>query len=251
MESTLGFSHFLSQADGIAKGILLIMLVMSVATWYLIFTKSIRNIITAQKSRAFLKMFWEAPNVAAVAAHLQEQEKRGEPLQEPFAELVQQGLLAAEQHRTRGAQRLIEAGNGDDFLTRSLRRSIEQTTARVESGLTALASVGSAAPFVGLFGTVWGIYHALLAIGMSGQGTLDKVAGPVGEALIMTAIGLAVAIPAVLAYNTFTRHNRLMLAELDSFAHDVFTFMSTGHRAEDATRTVMPRAVVTPVMMAV
>ena len=245
MDSTLGFAHFLSQADGIAKGILLIMLVMSVTTWYLIFTKSIRNIITAQKSRAFLKMFWDAPNVAAVAAHLQSQEQRGGPLQEPFSELVRQGLVAAEQHRTRGAQRLIEAGTGDDFLTRSLRRSIEQTTARVESGLTALASVGSSAPFVGLFGTVWGIYHALLAIGMSGQGTLDKVAGPVGEALIMTAIGLAVAIPAVLAYNTFTRHNRLMLAELDSFAHDVFTFMSTGHRAEDATR-----AVVTPVVSA-
>ena len=243
METNLGFTHFLAQADGIAKTILLIMLVMSVTTWYLIFTKSLRNVITSQKSSAFLKMFWEAPGVSAVAAYLHEQEQRGYPLQEPFSELVQQGLLAAEQHRTRGAQRLIEAGTGDDFLTRSLRRSIEQTTARMESGLTALASVGSSAPFVGLFGTVWGIYHALLAIGMSGQGTLDKVAGPVGEALIMTAIGLAVAIPAVLAYNTFTRHNRIVLAELDAFAHDVFTFMSTGHRAEDARRMVTPRAV--------
>ena len=259
-ESALGFAHFLAQADGVAKTILLIMLVMSVTTWYLIFTKSIRNLITSQRSRAFLRMFWEAPNMAAVAAHLQERGQRGEPLQEPFSELVQQGLTAAEQHRTRGAQRLVEAGSGNDFLTRSLRRSIEQTTARAESGLTALASVGSSAPFVGLFGTVWGIYHALLAIGMSGQGTLDKVAGPVGEALIMTAIGLAVAIPAVLAYNAFTRHNRVMLAELDAFAHDVFTFMSTGHRAEDATRTIerknAPRAVAVavaaaPVMKAV
>ena len=102
-ESALGFAHFLSQADGIAKGILLIMLVMSVTTWYLIFTKSIRNIITAQKSRAFLKMFWDAPNVAAVAAHLQSQEQRGGPLQEPFSELVRQGLVAAEQHRTRSS----------------------------------------------------------------------------------------------------------------------------------------------------
>ena len=243
MEANLGFTHFLAQADGIAKAILLIMLVMSVTTWYLIFTKSLRNLITSHKSRDFLKMFWEAPGVSAVAAYLHEQEQRRDALQEPFSELVQQGLLAAEQHRTRGAQRLIEAGTGDDFLTRSLRRSIEQTTARMESGLTALASVGSSAPFVGLFGTVWGIYHALLAIGMSGQGTLDKVAGPVGEALIMTAIGLAVAIPAVLAYNTFTRHNRIVLAELDAFAHDVFTFMSTGHRAEEARRTVTPRAV--------
>jgi len=136
----------------------------------------------------------------------------------------------------------VEAGSAEDFLTRSLRRAIEQTNASVESGLTVLASVGSAAPFVGLFGTVWGIYHALLAIGMSGQGTLDKVAGPVGEALIMTAIGLAVAIPAVLAYNAFTRRNRIMLAELDGFAHDVFAFMSTGHRADDLAQAVIQRA---------
>lgn len=236
METSLGFAHFLAQADGIAKGILLIMLVMSVSTWYLIFTKSLRNLLSQQKSRHFLKFFWEAPDLLAVAAHL-----RAEPPEEPFGLLADQGLIAAEQHRTRATQRLIEAGTADDFLTRSLRRAIEQTTARMESGLTVLASVGSAAPFVGLFGTVWGIYHALLAIGMSGQGTLDKVAGPVGEVLIMTAIGLAVAIPAVLAYNAFTRHNRIVLSELDAFAHDMFTFMSTGHRADDATRTVIQR----------
>ena len=237
MEQGLGFGHFLGQADGIAKGILLLMLAMSVATWYLIFTKSIRNLFLQQQSRRFLKFFWEAPDLGAVASYLREQRHA-----EPFAHLVHHGLRAVEQHNSRGAQRLIEAGTADDFLTRSLRRAIEQTTARAESGLTVLASVGSAAPFVGLFGTVWGIYHALLAIGMSGQGTLDKVAGPVGEALIMTAIGLAVAIPAVLAYNAFTRHNRIVLAELDGFAHDVFAFMSTGHRADDLTRTVIQRA---------
>ena len=237
METNLGFAHFLTQADGIAKAILLMMLVMSVTTWYLIFTKTVRNLVSQRHSRHFLKFFWEAPDLQAVAAHI-----RAELPAEPFSHLVRHGLRAAEQHRTRGAQRLVEAGTADDFLTRSLRRAIEQTTARMESGLTVLASIGSAAPFVGLFGTVWGIYHALLAIGMSGQGTLDKVAGPVGEALIMTAIGLAVAIPAVLAYNAFARNNRVVLSELDAFAHDVFTFMSTGHRAEDATRTVIQRA---------
>jgi biopolymer transport protein ExbB len=128
---------------------------------------------------------------------------------------------------------MIEAGSQEEFLTRSLRRAIEQDTARLESGLTVLASVGSSAPFVGLFGTVWGVYHALIGIGMSGQSTLDKVAGPVGEALIMTALGLAVAIPAVLAYNFFTRSNRLVLSELDSFAHDLFAFMSTGARVAE------------------
>ncbi len=106
-------------------------------------------------------------------------------------------------------------------------------------GLTILATAGSAAPYIGLFGTVWGIYHALVQIGMSGQGTLDKVAGPVGEALIMTAAGLAVAIPAVLAYNAFVRSNRVVLAQLDSFAHDLFAFLTTGSHVNDVA-TVMP-----------
>jgi biopolymer transport protein ExbB len=243
MQETLGFGHFLTQADGIARGILLLMLVMSVSTWYLIITKSVRNFLSRRASARFLKFFWEAPDLASVAAHL-----RAHRPDEPFSHLVNHGLRAAEQHRTRGVQRLVEAGAADDFLTRSLRRAIEQTTAGVESGLTVLASVGSAAPFVGLFGTVWGIYHALLAIGMSGQGTLDKVAGPVGEALIMTAIGLAVAIPAVLAYNAFTRHNRIVLAELDGFAHDVFAFMSTGHRLDESDEVKGSRPAIGPVL---
>jgi biopolymer transport protein ExbB len=115
-----------------------------------------------------------------------------------------------------------------------MRRMIDEETASFESGLTVLASIGSTAPFIGLFGTVWGVYHALVAIGMSGQGTLDKVAGPVGEALIMTALGLAVAIPAVLAYNFAVRRNRVVLAQLDSFAHDLFAFLTTGSHVGDA-----------------
>jgi biopolymer transport protein ExbB len=110
---------------------------------------------------------------------------------------------------------------GEEAVRRAIERAILEETVRRESGLTVLASVGSTAPFVGLFGTVWGVYHALVAIGLSGQGTLDKVAGPVGEALIMTALGLAVAIPAVLAYNGFIRSNRLVLARLDAFAYDL------------------------------
>jgi biopolymer transport protein ExbB len=115
---------------------------------------------------------------------------------------------------------------------------IDEDTARLESGLTMLASVGSTAPFVGLFGTVWGVYHALVAIGLSGQGTLDKVAAPVGEALIMTALGLAVAIPAVLAYNAFVRSNRVVLARLDAFAHDVYAVITTGAHVGDTAAFV-------------
>jgi biopolymer transport protein ExbB len=119
-----------------------------------------------------------------------------------------------------------------ELVTRVLRQEMTQASARLESGLTFLASVGSTAPFVGLFGTVWGIYHALIGIASSGQVMIDKVAGPVGEALVMTAAGLAVAIPAVLAYNAFTRMNRVVLADLDGFAHDLLALVTTGRRVE-------------------
>ncbi|MBL8541697.1 MAG: MotA/TolQ/ExbB proton channel family protein, partial [Betaproteobacteria bacterium] len=142
-------------------------------------------------------------------------------------------IAASKHHIRHGTHNLAAEGGSSEFITRAMRRVIDEETARLESGLAVLASVGSTAPFVGLFGTVWGVYHALVTIGMSGQGTLDKVAGPVGEALIMTALGLAVAIPAVLAYNAFVRRNRLVLARLDAFAHDLFAFLTTGcHVAE-------------------
>jgi biopolymer transport protein ExbB len=117
-----------------------------------------------------------------------------------------------------------------EWLTRSLRNSIDESTARLQSGLAVLASVGSTAPFVGLFGTVWGIYHALLAISVAGQATIDKVAGPIGEALIMTALGLAVAIPAVLGYNALVRGNKGVLGKLNRFAHDLHAYFLTGAR---------------------
>jgi biopolymer transport protein ExbB len=117
-----------------------------------------------------------------------------------------------------------------DWITRTLRNSIDDSTARLQSGLAILASVGSTAPFVGLFGTVWGIYHALVGIGASGVATIDKVAGPVGEALIMTALGLAVAIPAVLGYNALVRGNKGILTKLNRFAHDLHAYFVTGAR---------------------
>jgi biopolymer transport protein ExbB len=149
-------------------------------------------------------------------------------VREPFANLTNQALRAHAHHKRHGASRLAEAGTGAEFLSRTIKSVLDEETARLEAGLTVLASVGATAPFVGLFGTVWGVYHALVAIGMSGSGTLDKVAGPVGEALIMTGVGLAVAIPAVLAYNFFTRGNRMLLARLDAFAYQLFTFLTTG-----------------------
>ena len=117
-------------------------------------------------------------------------------------------------------------GRDPDFVTRTMRRVIDEHTTRLESGLTLLASIGSTAPFIGLFGTVWGVYHALVSIAASGSGTLDQVAGPVGEALIMTALGLAVAIPAVLAYNFTVRSNRMALARLNAYAHDLYALLT-------------------------
>lgn len=229
MQQDMGFAHFLGHADALGQFLLVVLVTMSVATWYLIVAKSIKQWHTRRHARTFLSRFWNATDMNEVTAHL-----RAQGVGDPFSHLTHHGLRAAEQHRNRSSQRLVEAGSADEFLTRALRRAIEQDTARLEYGHTVLASVASSAPFVGLFGTVWGIYHALLNIGMSGQSGLDQVAGPVGEALIMTALGLAVAIPAVLAYNAFTRANRLLLAELDGFAHDLFGFMSTGIRAENA-----------------
>jgi len=226
METQLGFAHFIAQTDGVGRFVLGVLLLMSIATWYLILTKGMQILGTRNRSRRFLREFWAAGSLAEVHTHIHAQGAH-----DPFSQLAHDAFTAVEQHTRKGVERLIDAGSADEYLTRALRRSIERTTSRLESGLTMLASVGSSAPFVGLFGTVWGIYHALMAIGVSGQGTLEKVAGPVGEALVMTAAGLAVAIPAVLAYNAFVRSNRMLLAELDGFAHDIFTFVSTGARA--------------------
>ncbi len=224
----LGLTHFLAQADALALFLLVVMLTMSVITWYLIASKSIANRRMRQSAKIFLDKFWNAPGLEWVAEHIQHA-----GVHDPFSHLTQRGLNAAEQYRNKTGQRLIESGSAEEFLTRALRRAIDQDTARLEHGHTMLASIASSAPFIGLFGTVWGIYHALVNIGMSGSGSLDQVAGPVGEALIMTALGLAVAIPAVLAYNFFNRSNRLVLNELDGFAHDLFAFMSTGIRGQE------------------
>ena len=228
---TVGFAGFLAQTDATGKSILAILLFMSIATWYLIVTKAVTLVLERRKSARFLEAFWNAPSVAAVEKNLGEH-----PPEEPFSHLAWHAITATRHHQRHGANKLDAAGSPTEFLTRAMRRVIDEDTARLESGLTVLASVGSTAPFLGLFGTVWGVYHALVAIGLSGQGTLDKVAGPVGEALIMTALGLAVAIPAVLAYNAIVRANRLVLASLDAFAHDLYAVLTTGaHLAEPGT----------------
>jgi biopolymer transport protein ExbB len=219
MEHSLGFSHFLTQADTLGKTVVILLLLLSASSWYLIITKYLQNLIARRQEDGFLKEFWEAESLDQVSFHEQTAAANA------FAKLAHEACHAGQKNRN-GKQKLAAAGGINEYVTRVLRSSIDQETARVEHGLTLLASAGSAAPYIGLFGTVWGIYHALVSIGLAGQGTLDKVAGPVGEALIMTALGLAVAIPAVLAYNYFIRHNRIRLAKLEAFAHDLITFVT-------------------------
>ena len=204
---------------------------MSLATWYLIVSKALHALAERRSTRRFLDAFWSAASLDAVAARLE-----AHPAVDPFSALSAQAIRASRHHAAHGAKRLDEAGSAHEFLTRAMRSEISAQALRAESGLIVLASVGSTAPFVGLFGTVWGVYNALVSIGMTGQGTLDKVAGPVGEALIMTALGLAVAIPAVLAYNAFGRRNRLVAAELDAFAHDLFSLLTTGASMRNGAR---------------
>lgn len=226
MESqAFGLAHLWAQSDFVIRTVAAILLLMSVTSWYLIMVRGLRQ-LRARRSDDALDAFWAAPSLTAGIQRLSAQAPDS-----PFEALAKQGSAAADhlrQHRNRDT--LGGTLDSEEFITRALRKSISISTSQLESGLTMLASIGSTAPFVGLFGTVWGIYHALVNISASGLATLDKVAGPVGEALIMTAFGLFVAIPAVLAYNAFTRANRVELAELDAFAHDLHAWFATGAR---------------------
>ena len=221
--TSVGFGHFIAQSDAVGKFLLGVLVLMSVASWALIAAKGLTQHLRNKRSKAFLDFFWNARSLDAVQAEISTHGAR-----DPFSHLSAHALHAQVHHARHGASRLAEAGTANDFITRTIKKVLDEETTRLESGLTTLATVGATAPFVGLFGTVWGVYHALLAIGMSGAGTLDKVAGPVGEALIMTGIGLAVAIPAVVAYNAFTRTNRVFAARLDGFAYELHSFLTLG-----------------------
>jgi len=211
---------FITNGGAVSIAVALLLLAMSVASWYLIITKAYQAMRVRSASNDFNEKFWQAPTLEA-AMRITNQAT-------PLARLASQSIEAAGHYERHAGKRLADACSQDEFIARSMRRNISQEGAQIEYGLTVLASVGSVSPFVGLFGTVWGIYHALASISLSGQATLDKVAGPVGEALIMTALGLAVAIPAVLAYNALVRSNRVLMSQLENFAHDLHTMLTTG-----------------------
>jgi biopolymer transport protein ExbB len=222
-ESGLDLAAVWAQGDAISHAVVVALFIMSVASWGIILGKIWRVWRLRWKTPRALEAFWDAATVDNALREIS-------GLQ-PFHDMAAQGQgairhLESSQHENNA--HLDAHLSVSELVTRALRNSIARTSSRLESGLTLLASIGSTAPFVGLFGTVWGIYHALAKIGATGQSSLDKVAGPVGEALIMTAAGLFVAIPAVLAYNAFTRALALVTADMEAFAHDLHAYFTTG-----------------------
>jgi biopolymer transport protein ExbB len=236
--ASFGFAHLLAQSDAVGKTLLALLVLMSMASWALIAIKGFAHWQRKRRGDGFLKLFWNASSLDAVQHEIGTHGAR-----DPFSHLSAHAMHARAHHARHGSTKLAEAGSAGDYITRTIKTVLDEETMRLESGLTLLATVGATAPFVGLFGTVWGVYHALVAVGMSGAGTLDKVAGPVGEALIMTGIGLAVAIPAVMAYNPFTRSNRVLAARLDAFAFELHSFLTLGRAPGSAANAPAPAEV--------
>ena len=209
VDNPYGLGALWAQGDFVARGTLMILVIMSMGSWYILITKLYESFKISSQAREARKGFFKASNIGDAVGTL----KDGSA----FRFIAESGLTASEHHE--GA--LTENIDRNTWVTSSVQRSIDDVQSRLQDGLAVLATVGSTAPFVGLFGTVWGIYHALTAIGIAGQASIDKVAGPVGEALIMTAIGLAVAVPAVLGYNWLVRRNKVNMESVRNFGADL------------------------------
>jgi len=209
IENPYGLEALWRQGDFVSKGTLIILVIMSMGSWYIIFVKLWEQFKLMRQAREMAGSFWKSSSLRDGAKKL----KDGSA----FRYIAETGLDANEHHE--GA--LTENIDLNTWVTMSVQRSVDTVQSRLQDGLAFLATVGSTAPFVGLFGTVWGIYHALTAIGIAGQASIDKVAGPVGEALIMTAIGLAVAVPAVMGYNWLVRRNKVAMDQVRTFGADL------------------------------
>jgi biopolymer transport protein ExbB len=233
MHSHFGLVNVWTEGDLVTRGVFLLLAGMSLASWGVIAVKALDQRRCAKHAKA-VDRFWSAPDFSAALAEL------GPDEENPFRTLALEGRDASAHIGHADARTRLQDGmDASDWVTRCLRNAIDDCTAQLQAGLAVLASVGSTAPFVGLFGTVWGIYHALMSIGLAGQATIDKVAGPIGEALIMTALGLAVAIPAVLGYNALVRGNKGVLHKLNRFAHDLHAYFVTGARVAATERKVV------------
>jgi biopolymer transport protein ExbB len=213
-----GLQALWEQGDMVAKATLMVLLVMSMGSWYIIFVKVWEQRQLMKSGEAAAKDFWAAGSIKSGVDALKEGSA--------FRYIAETGIKASEHHEGT----LVEQIDLHTWVSMSVQRAMDSINMRLQNGLAFLATVGSTAPFVGLFGTVWGIYHALVAIGISGQASIDKVAGPVGEALIMTAIGLAVAVPAVMGYNWLVRRNKTAMEKVRTFGNDVHNVLLAGKR---------------------
>lgn len=227
MNSQIGLAHFWSQGDLLSHCVALSLLLMSVISWYII---AIRALVVWRSRRSIMvamDAFWRAGSRSEAIRAIRAADKIN-----LFFDVANDAVRATQAYEDKRSNSIDASVDVSNFIGRTLQQSTLLAQARVESGLTVLASIGSTAPFVGLLGTVWGIYHALVGLSGATQVLLDKVVGPVGEALIMTAAGLFVAIPAVLAYNALTRANRLILAQLDGFANSLHAYLVAGVRLD-------------------
>ena len=218
VDNPYGLKALWTQGDAVAHTTLIIMAIMSMASWYVIFTKLIEQRSMLKSARASADTFWKASSVKAGVGALEEGSA--------FRFIAEQGVKASEHHEGT----MVESIDKHTWISMSVDRSVGSIQNRLQDGMAILATVGSTAPFVGLFGTVWGIYNALVKIGISGQASIDKVAGPVGESLIMTAIGLAVAVPAVMGYNWLLRRNKAVMDQTKAFAGDLHNVLIAGKR---------------------
>jgi biopolymer transport protein ExbB len=216
VDNPYGLDALWRGGDFVSRGTLIILVIMSMGSWYIMFTKLWEQFQLMKQAAEVKESFWAAGSLQDGAAGLKEGS--------PFRYIAESSVKATDHHDSK----LNEHIDRHTWVTMSLARSVEIVQSRLQDGLAFLATVGSTAPFVGLFGTVWGIYHALTAIGIAGQASIDKVAGPVGEALIMTAIGLAVAVPAVLGYNWLVRRNKLAMEQVRAFSSDIHMILMSG-----------------------
>lgn len=221
MSSSFGLLHFWQSGDTISHTVAIILVLMSICTWYFILTKS-WFLFQLRQIHAAPVLFWQATSLEQGISALKAQDKMA-----LYWPLVEKSLFATQQFNTHSTPTIVQHSALEAQTTQIIRQQLQKTAQQLEGGQTLLGSVSATAPFVGLFGTVWGIYHALIALSESNNLQLTQITGPVGEALVMTALGLAVAIPAVLAFNAFNRSNRLVLEELEGFAYDVHAYVTS------------------------
>ena len=225
MNTPFGIANLWLEGDLITRFVAIALLLCSIITWVILLTRlwDLRNL---RKLKPELEQFWRATSfdqgLQAFSNHATN----------PYYQIAKSATKASAHHQNQSTnhRELLQTLNYSEWMARSVKNSIDGIAAGLQKGLTFLGSTGATSPFIGLLGTVWGIYHALISISSSGSAQIDQVAGPIGEALIMTALGLAVAIPAVLGFNTINRANKLFVADLNRFGNDLLAYFVTGAR---------------------